>query len=112
MLADGSAVIFWMEMKSAANAAGLYTRRLFPDGALSAPQLLADSTRARAAGFPRAALRPTGRIVVASTQTGTTNQIRTFEFDPASLTRSTHTSLPLRSVRPLAMEFCTAPVSR
>jgi len=112
VLPDGSAVILWMEMKSAANAAGLYARRLFPDGALSAPQLLADSTRARAAGFPRAALRPTGRIVVASTQTGTTNQIRTFEFDPASLTRSTHTSLPLRSVRPLAMEFCTAPVSR
>jgi len=109
VLADGSAVIFWMEMKSAANAAGLYARRLFPDGALSAPQLLTDSTQARAAGFPRAALRPTGQVLVAYTQTGTNNQIRTLEFDPAPLTRSTLTALPLHSVKPLALEFCTAP---
>ncbi|MBL9189421.1 MAG: hypothetical protein JNK23_18205 [Opitutaceae bacterium] len=87
VLADQSALFLWIEIASADNAAGLYARRLFPDGALCAPRLVADTTQARASGFPRAALRPGGRVVLSFTQAGTPNQVRTVELDPAGLSR-------------------------
>ncbi len=56
-LADGSALVSWLEAKTEANAAGLYVRRLFPDGTLSAPQLVASTSAVRASGFARLAAR-------------------------------------------------------
>ena len=112
MLPDHSAVILWLEMKSDANAAGLYARRLFPDGTLSAPQLLTNTTQARASGFPRAALRPDGRVLVSYTQNGEFNQVRVFSFDARSLARSLNSTTPQvrRSGPPAALEFCAAPL--
>ena len=108
MLADYSAVVLWMEMKSEANAAGLYARRLFNDGTLSAPQLLTDTTQARASGFPRAALRPDGRVVISYTQTGESNQVRTLTFDPTPLTRSALTFRGSAGTSgPGVVELCT-----
>jgi hypothetical protein len=87
MLPDSSALILWTEMGAAANAAGLYVRRLFPDGRLSAARPVTDFSQARAGGFPRAALRPNGRVVVAWTQTGEPTQIRLCEIDPSGLSQ-------------------------
>lgn len=56
-LADGSALATWIESKSETTAAGLYVRRVFPDGAVSAPLLVADTSAVRASGFPRLAAR-------------------------------------------------------
>ncbi len=57
MLADDSALVAWLEAKSEGRTAGLYVRRLFPDGALSAPLLLVEMSAARASGVPRLAVR-------------------------------------------------------
>ena len=112
MLPDHSAVILWLEMKSEANAAGLYSRRLFPDGTLSAPQLLTDTTQARASGFPRAALRPDGRVLVSYTQNGELNQVQVFSFDPRPLVRSLTNIAPTRTTRLTAfLELCEAPLA-
>lgn len=56
-LADGSSLVSWLEAKTETNAAGLYVRRLFPDGGLSAPQLVASTSAVRASGFARMAAR-------------------------------------------------------
>ena len=131
MLADQTALILWMEMGTAENAAGIYARRLWPDGKLSAPQLVADSSQARSSGFPRAALRPTGRVVMSFTQPGELTQVRLIELDPAILIRPTalsafppaarpapnlkseiSDSLPDSSPRSSApLEFCIAPLA-
>ena len=112
MLADKSALFFWMETGDAQNAAGIYARRLFADGALSAPKLMAGSVQARTSGFPRAAQRGNGQVVMAWTQTDTPTQVQTLEFDPASLTRAAGAislnSLP-RALPPATLEFCIAP---
>lgn len=131
MLADQTALILWMETGTAENTAGIYARRLWPDGRLSAPQLIADSAQARSSGFPRAALRPNGRVVISFTQPGETNQVRLLELDPTPLTRPTALSafppaahpvsdlkseisdtLPDSSPRRSApLEFCIAPLT-
>ncbi len=131
ILADQTALILWMEMGTAENAAGIYARRLWPDGRLSAPQLIADSAQARSSGFPRAALRPNGRVVISFTQPGETNQVRLLELDPTALTRPTALSafppaaypvsdlkseisdtLPDSSPhRSAPLEFCIAPLT-
>ena len=109
-LPDRSAVILWLEMKSEKNAAGLYARRLFPDGRLSAPQLLTTTTQARTGGFPRAALRLDGSLVISFTQTGDSPQVRTLTFDPAPLVPQT--TLTFRggagNSGPGGLEFCIA----
>jgi hypothetical protein len=87
MLADQTALILWMEMGTAENAAGIYARRLWPDGQLSAAHLVADSSQARSSGFPRAALRPSGRVVMSFTQPGATPHVGLLELDPKTLTR-------------------------
>ena len=89
MLADQTALILWMEMGTAENAAGIYARRLWPDGQLSAAHLVADSSQARSSGFPRAALRPSGRVVMSFTQPGATTHVGLLELDPKTLTRPT-----------------------
>ncbi len=121
MLADQTALILWMEMGTAENAAGIYARRLWPDGKLSAPQLVADSSQARSSGFPRAALRPTGRVVMSFTQPGELTQVRLIELDPAILIRPTtrsvtksssgalNSQLSTLSFSTTPLEFCTAP---
>lgn len=119
MLADHSSVILWLELKSETNAAGLYARRLFPDGTLSTPQLLTDTTQARASGFPRAALHPNGQVLIAYTQTGEPNQVRLLSFDPTPLTRSTlsfrGSTGPLRggagTSGPGVLELCATPLA-
>ena len=109
-LPDRSAVFLWLEMKSEKNAAGLYARRLFPDGRLSAPQLLTTTTQARTGGFPRAALRLDGSLVISFTQTGDSPQVRTLTFDPAPLVPQT--TLTFRggagNSGPGGLEFCIA----
>lgn len=117
-LPDRSSAILWMELGTAENTAGIYARRLAPDGTLSPAHLLADTTRARASGFPRAALRPDGRIVMAWTQTGEKNRVATLAFDPALLLRP-----PVRTVSagpapalfrrgpPAVLEFCESPAT-
>ena len=121
MLADQTALILWMEMGTAENAAGIYARRLWPDGNLSAPQLVADSSQARSSGFPRAALRLNGRVVMSFTQPGETNQVRLLELDPTTLKRPTaravtkstsgtlNSQLSTLSVSTTPLEFCIAP---
>ena len=64
-LADGSALVSWLEAKSENNAAGLYVRRLFPDGTLSAPLLVAQTSAVRASGFARLAARREGDSLTA-----------------------------------------------
>ena len=110
-LPDRSAVILWLEMKSENNAAGLYARRLFPNGQLSAPQLLTTTTQARTGGFPRAALRLDGSLLISFTQTGDSPHVRTITFNPAPLVPQA--ALILRRPTPtstlVAQEFCIAP---
>lgn len=129
MLADQTALILWMEMGTAENAAGIYARRLWPDGTISASHLVADSSQARSSGFPRAALRPSGRVVMAFTQPGETTQVRLLELNPATLTRPTSlsalspSSLPFSNLKSdfsdslpgprtsAPLEFCIAPLA-
>ncbi|WP_438481418.1 hypothetical protein [Oleiharenicola lentus] len=80
MLADGSAVITWMETKSAANAAGIYARRLHADGTLSPAALIAESSQARTSGFPRIAVRSTDTLLLTWTEDAKPTQVRTVEF--------------------------------
>ena len=80
MLANGNAVITWMETKSGANTAGIYARRLAPDGQLSPPVLVADSTQTRTSGFPRITLRSDDNLLLTWTEDTKPNQVRTLEF--------------------------------
>ncbi|MBX3736603.1 MAG: exo-alpha-sialidase [Candidatus Didemnitutus sp.] len=59
-LADNSSLVSWLEAASKGNDAGLYVRRIFPDGSLSAPQLVAATSSVRASGFARLAARRDG----------------------------------------------------
>jgi hypothetical protein len=113
MLPDHSAIILWLERKSDTNAAGLYARRLFPDGNLSRPQLLAETTQSRASGFPRAALQSNGHVLVSYTQNAERNQVQIFSFDPNPLTRSLNlTAAPRRATgKPTSLELCEAPLA-
>lgn len=134
MLADRSAVFLWMEIGTAENAAGIYARRLWPDGMLSAPRLVASSTQARTSGFPRAALRPDGRVVMSWTQTNPANSVQTLAFDPAALPRAGANAIsstpglgglpgirmeysalsnsdPVRRGPPVVLELCAAPLT-
>ncbi len=113
MLADRSALLLWMEMKTDAYAAGIYARRLFTDGTLSTAQLVTDSSQARANGFPRAALHSNDRVVMSWTHTAETNQVRTLEIDPAALARTPGkiSEIPLVSGDRITLEFCIAPVT-
>lgn len=113
MLADRSALVLWMEAGTAESEAGIYARRLRADGTLSPPGLVAASTQARASGFPRAALRPDGKVVMSWTQAGPPSVVRTLVFDPASLPSAGRGRLVMGVERrgpPLDPEFCTVPI--
>ncbi|MFM9090605.1 MAG: hypothetical protein ACKOUK_02540 [Verrucomicrobiota bacterium] len=76
MLRDGSAVVTWLEAGSGGSEAGIYARRIFPGGGLSAPSLVAASSRARSSGFPRTARHGPDAVLVGWTQTGEAPQVR------------------------------------
>jgi hypothetical protein len=128
-LADDSSLVAWLEAKSAAHAAGLYVRRLFPDGALSAPQLLAATSAVRASGFPRLAVRDGEALPVLVSWTDATpvnpadpkspaaTRVRVARIDAGKLTRTASaaattatTATPRASTAPTAaLEICAAP---
>ncbi len=95
-LPDGSAVISWLEAATAENEAGLYVRRIYPDGTASAALNLGATSAARASGFARMAVRDPARALIAISYTdvdptivdadGTpTTRIRTAQFSAAQL---------------------------
>jgi len=116
MLPDRSAVVVWMEIATVENAAGIYARRIFSDGTLSAPGLVAASSQARTSGFPRAAVRSDGRIVMSWTQAGEPLQVQTCELDPAALPPQAAAATATRTVGTdpvnarVPLEFCVAPI--
>ncbi|HYO75572.1 MAG TPA: sialidase family protein [Thermoanaerobaculia bacterium] len=57
LLADGSALVTWIE--GANNNAGIFVRRVGPNGRPEAPIKLAATSSARASGFPRTAIAGT-----------------------------------------------------
>lgn len=67
MLDDGSAVITWLERSEA--AAEVRVRLVHPDGTSGASQMVAETSEARASGFPRMARAGDG-VVVAWTSVG------------------------------------------
>lgn len=116
MLPDKSAVVLWMEIATAENAAGIYARRIFPDGTLSLPGVVAASSQARTSGFPRAAVRNNGRIVMSWTQAGEPLQVQTCEIDPATLPPRAVAASPIRTVgndpasARVPVELCITPM--
>jgi hypothetical protein len=74
LLADGSALVSWLEQLDAQRAE-VRVRRVGPDGALGAPLTVAGTAASRASGFPRLA-RQGERAVVAWTATGPRPRVR------------------------------------
>lgn len=110
-LADRTSVVLWLESKREGQATGLYARRIFRDGSLSAAELLADVSAARAGGFPRAAVRSSGTVVLAWTEVGpgdpAETHVRVREWDPTQLSPAAGLlpALP-RSAAPTTRELC------
>ncbi len=77
MLPDNTAAASWLEAKSSGNAAGIYLRTFDAAGLISVPWLVAETSQARASGFPRLALRADGDLVIAYTEEGKESRIRT-----------------------------------
>lgn len=69
LLSDGTAAITWLELpaRDGSRPGGIFLRTLAPDGTMSEPQLLAASTAARAAGFPRLARLDDRRLILSYT---------------------------------------------
>jgi hypothetical protein len=120
MLADGSAVVSWLEASTGQNAAGLYVRRLFADGHLSDPHLLVATSAVRASGFARMAARSGADlpIVISWTEAAPTDsksptatRVCTAEFSGAALARPgavpdrPPANRPLAVVRAKQIEF-------
>jgi len=74
MLGDGSALVVWMER--AASGAEIRARRIWPDGSRDKSITVAESSSARASGFPRMA-RAGDSVIFAWTQTGSPSRVRT-----------------------------------
>jgi hypothetical protein len=108
MLEDGTSLVTWMELGSETNRAGVHARRLFPDGRLSSPVLLAESTQARASGFPRIAVRTGTQIVMTHTEEGETTRVRTSLFDASSLGPKRSSELVARVASGSSLDFCTS----
>ncbi len=84
VLPDGRAVLTWLENRprdGTTNAGGLYLRQLDAAGQLGEPVLLADSSTARASGFPRLAVLGDGRLVLSHTLAGPTSRVATLLLD-------------------------------
>jgi hypothetical protein len=74
MLADGSAFVTWLER--AEKGAEVRARRIRPDGSRGKSIIVAESSAARASGFPQMA-RSGSEIVFAWTETGPAPRVRT-----------------------------------
>ncbi len=110
MQSDGSALVTWLEAKSDTALAGIYARRIWADGNASAAALLAESSQARASGFPRLALRSDGTAVLTFTHAGELNRLRTLTFDPSALKPAGAPSLTGSSRPPRGpVELCGSP---
>ena len=90
MLADRSAIVTWLEAGSGAQEAGIYARRLFSDGGVSAPRLVAASSQARASGFPRTARHGADGILFAWTEAAEQPRVRLSVLPLATLEREQH----------------------
>jgi hypothetical protein len=128
MLADGSSVISWMEASSSGVEAGLYVRRLFPDGKLSGPFLVATLSSIRATGFARLAARPGAGLPVVISWTEATptdpadpkspasTRVRAAQFTAADLVPATASPIAVSPVRAVVrgdvlafVDLCTVP---
>jgi hypothetical protein len=110
MLADGTALVTWLEAGQGAIEAGIYARRLFPDGALSAAVLVTATSQSRTSGFPRLARRPGGEVLMAWTQAGEENQVRVTRIDATGWSRGAASPAQLTlqsSGRPVRPEYCS-----
>lgn len=56
VLADGTALVTWLESSGSEKDGGIFVRAVSPAGEVSAPALLASTATARASGFPRVTL--------------------------------------------------------
>jgi len=74
MLADGSAVVAWLERKGA--DAQLRARRLAPDGQLSPSVIVATTSPSRASGYPAIAVEDERDVLIAWTETGPKGRVR------------------------------------
>ncbi len=93
MQSDASALVTWLEAKSDKAVAGIYVRRIWPDGTVSMATLLAEASQSRASGFPRLALRIDGTAVLTYTRAGEPNHLRMLSFDPSGLRPAPELSL-------------------
>ena len=75
-LEDGGAVVSWLEGKGEAHAAGVYARRVRPDGSAGEAVLVQPSSTSRASGYPRM-IRSGDDLFFAWTETGETRRVRT-----------------------------------
>ncbi|HXG65279.1 MAG TPA: sialidase family protein [Blastocatellia bacterium] len=73
MLDDGSALVSWLER--AAQGADIRLRRIQPDGSRDKSVIVAQSSAARASGFPQMA-RAGDEVIIAWTQAGTPPKVR------------------------------------
>lgn len=80
VLADGTALVTWLESSGPNKEGGIYLRAQSAKGEMSAPVLLAATTTARASGFPRMTLlketRP-ARLLLSYTQEGSPSRVVT-----------------------------------
>ena len=68
LLADGTAVITWLETGATdGKGGGIYLRTLSPAGQLAEPLLLAAATDSRAGGFPRSSVLDAKRVLLVYT---------------------------------------------
>jgi hypothetical protein len=74
MLADGSTAVVWLERT--AKAAELHVRRVGPDGGLGSPLVVAETSAARASGYPTLAATGDRDVLVAWIETGSPGRIR------------------------------------
>lgn len=75
MLADGSALVVWLE-RTGKGVAEVRAKRVSADGAVSAALTVASTTDARPAGFPRLAVAPAGSVFIAWRELSTPSQLR------------------------------------
>lgn len=82
LLADGSALVSWIE-RTGGDTAGVLVRRVTSDGKLGAPVTVAASSASRASGFPRMALAG-DQLYFAWTQPGRPSSVRVARMAAAS----------------------------
>lgn len=71
VLADGTAVVTWLETKTTTTPGGIYLRTISSAGEMSDPRLLVPAEKASAiAGFPRVAVLGSGQVLLTYTRGG------------------------------------------